>query len=65
LEDGRIKRESLIELGSIVNGDVAPKNGPSDITVFHEAQGGVGDIALANLAYERAKELGRGTEVSI
>ncbi len=65
LSDGRIKKESLIELGSIVNGDVAPRNGPNDITIFREAQGGVGDIALANLAYERAKALGRGTEVAI
>ncbi len=65
LQAGRIKKEDLIELGSIVNGDVAPRNGPNDVTIFREAQGGVGDIALANLAYERAKALGRGVEVDI
>jgi len=65
LADGRVKKEDLIELGSIVNGDVKPRNGPGDVTIFREAQGGVGDIALANLAYERAKALGRGVEVDI
>jgi alanine dehydrogenase len=65
LAGGRVKKEDLIELGSIVSGDVAPRNGPDDVTIFREAQGGVGDIALANLAYERAKALGRGVEVDV
>ena len=65
LQDGRIKKEELLELGAIVNGDVAPRNGPNDVTIFRDAQGGVGDIALANLAYERAKAMGRGVEVDV
>jgi ornithine cyclodeaminase/alanine dehydrogenase-like protein (mu-crystallin family) len=65
LTDGRLPREALIELGDIVAGNIPARNGPSDINVFRESQGGVGDIALASLAYERARALGRGTEVAM
>jgi ornithine cyclodeaminase/alanine dehydrogenase-like protein (mu-crystallin family) len=65
LADGRIKKENLVELGSIVSGDVPARNGPADITIFREAQGGAGDIALANFVYGRAQALGRGTEIQI
>ncbi len=60
--DGRLRREDVVELGAIVAGDVAAWNGPSDISVFRESRGGVGDVLLANLAYERARALGRGVE---
>jgi ornithine cyclodeaminase/alanine dehydrogenase-like protein (mu-crystallin family) len=65
LADGRIKKESLIELGAIVSCEVPARNGPADITIFREAQGGAGDIALANFVYERARTLGRGSEIQI
>ena len=55
----------IVELGSIIKGDVAPRNGPTDITLFRDSRGGVGDIALANYAYERAREMGRGVEVAL
>ena len=54
-----------MELGSIISGDVAPRNGPADITLFRESQGGVGDIALANYVYETARARGLGVEVDL
>lgn len=58
----KLLREDVVELGAIVAGDVAARNGPSDISIFRESRGGVGDVLLANLAYERARALGRGIE---
>jgi ornithine cyclodeaminase/alanine dehydrogenase-like protein (mu-crystallin family) len=54
--------ESIVDLGEIVTGRVAPRNGPTDVTLYRESRGGVHDAALANRAFERAHELGRGVE---
>jgi ornithine cyclodeaminase len=62
LQEGRLAPESIVELGAIISGDVTPRNGPADITVFRESRGGVGDTALANWAYEEALRRGLGTE---
>lgn len=62
LADGTLKPESIVDLGEIVTGRIAPRNGPSDITLYRESRGGVHDAALANRAYEHARELGRGLE---
>ncbi len=62
LEQGALAPERLIDLGAIVAGDVAARNGPSDIAVYLDARGGVADAALISAMYDRAKELGRGTE---
>ena len=43
-------------------GEVPTKRGPDAVTLYRDPQGGASDIALANLAYRRAKERGRGTE---
>lgn len=64
LAEGRLQGDSVLELGAIVAGEVSGWTDPTDITIFREAQGGAGDIALANLAFERARALGRGTEFS-
>ena len=61
LAEGRLSRDRLVELGAIVASSAPTPIGAADITVFLESQGGVGDVALANLFYERAKALGRGT----
>ena len=65
IEEGKMKPESIVELGSIIDGNVAPCNGPADITLFRESQGGVGDIALANYLYEYARDHGLGVEVDL
>ncbi len=60
----KLKPSDVIELGSLVTGQVIPRNGSGDITVYRESRGGPGDIAMANFAYERARALGLGTEFS-
>jgi ornithine cyclodeaminase len=65
VEDGRYEPSRIVELGSILSGEVAPRNGPTDVTLFRDSLGGVGDLALANYVYERARELGRGVEVDL
>ena len=62
LAEGTLAREKAIDLGAIVAADVAPRNGPSSITLYRESRGGVGDMALAHYAYERARALGRGVD---
>ena len=62
LANGRLKPESIVDLGDLVTERIAPKNGPNDITLYRESRGGVHDAGLANRAYERARELGRGVE---
>jgi alanine dehydrogenase len=56
---GALAEEMIVELGEIVTGQRARPDGR---VVFHEAQGGFTDIALAAFAYERAVALGRGFE---
>jgi ornithine cyclodeaminase/alanine dehydrogenase-like protein (mu-crystallin family) len=65
LSDGRLSAESIIELGSIVQGRVAARNGPADINVYRESRGGVGDAALASRAYDLARERGLGVEIDL
>jgi len=59
---GQFDTSSIVEIGSILNGDIAPISGREVITLFRDSRGGVGDVALAAYAYERARELGRGQE---
>jgi alanine dehydrogenase len=59
---GLLDMDSVVELGSVVAGDVTR---PDGIAVFSEAFGGFTDIALAGWCYERACELDRGVEVDL
>ena len=56
---GLLDWDSVVEFGEVVSGPLSPTEG---ITVFSDAYGGFGDLALASWVYERAVELGRGTE---
>lgn len=62
LRTGQWSADRMVEIGRIVKGEVAPKTGPDVVNVHHDPQGGAGEIALAHLAYRRAKERGIGTE---
>ncbi|MCI0816126.1 MAG: ornithine cyclodeaminase family protein [Chloroflexi bacterium] len=57
--DGSLPWDDVVELGDVATGRVRR---PDGITVLHEANGGFGDMAMATRIYERALELGRGTE---
>jgi ornithine cyclodeaminase/alanine dehydrogenase-like protein (mu-crystallin family) len=65
VQEGRLPQEAIVQLGSIINGDVAPRNGPTDITLFRDSRGGVGDLAIANFVYEHARTHGLGVEVDV
>lgn len=65
VQEGRYDPARIVELGSLIKGEVAPRNRPTDITLFRDSRGGVGDLALANYAYERARERGLGLEVDL
>ncbi|HEY3117955.1 MAG TPA: ornithine cyclodeaminase family protein, partial [Chloroflexota bacterium] len=65
VREGRYDPARIVELGSIIKGEVAARNGPNDITLFRDARGGVGDIALANDVYERARAQGLGIEFEL
>jgi alanine dehydrogenase len=65
VQEGRYDPARIVELGAIIKGDVAPRNGPTDITLFRDSRGGPGDIALATDVYERARSQGLGIEIDI
>ena len=60
--EGRLTWDNIHELGEVVAGRVCRTSG---ITVFRDAQGGYGDIALAAWAFDRAVELGRGVDLDM
>jgi ornithine cyclodeaminase/alanine dehydrogenase-like protein (mu-crystallin family) len=57
--EGRLNWDEIVELGQLTTGVVARPNG---ISVFRESRGGFDDVALALYLYQRASELGRGTD---
>jgi len=59
---GSLQPESIIDLGAIVHGDVPARNGPTDINVYRDSRGGVGEAAFASYVYDRARERGLGVE---
>lgn len=61
VNEGRVSWDEVYELGVAVTGWDRPKGR----TVFKETRGGVGDVALAYAAYQRAIELGRGTDLDL
>jgi len=62
LSAGSLTPESITDLGAIAHGDVPARNGPSDINVFRDSRGGVGEAAFASWIYDRAKERDLGVE---
>ena len=61
---GIIAWDEIGNLGELVTGKVAGRQSPDDITVFKQnSDQGVGFMALAGLAYEKARAAGIGTEI--
>lgn len=60
---GRLSWEEIDELGDIVVGSAPARKSPEDIIVFHESQGGITNVALAEVIYEEAVKRGLGTQV--
>lgn len=63
-EAKRFAWEDIAELGNIIEQRQAGRQTPEDVTIFHESQGGIGDIAFAAWADLEARRLGLGTEMS-
>jgi alanine dehydrogenase len=53
------------ELGELVLGRVAGRNGSDEITVFKSLGMAVEDVVAADLVYRRAIETGAGTELTL
>jgi ornithine cyclodeaminase/alanine dehydrogenase-like protein (mu-crystallin family) len=55
--------DAVIELGAVVRGNAPARSGPKEITVLAHQGSALGDVALAALAYRRAREQSLGLEV--
>lgn len=61
---GIIAWDDIDDLGALVAGKVAGRTAPDQITVFKQnSDQGVGFMALAKLAYDKAREAGIGIEI--
>jgi ornithine cyclodeaminase/alanine dehydrogenase-like protein (mu-crystallin family) len=59
-----MKWDDLRELGDLVAGKVSGRSGPKEITLFKQnSDQGVGFMALARLAHDKARERGLGIEI--
>lgn len=66
IEEGAIGRGHVVaELAEVVTGARTGRTGPEDITLFKSVGWAPEDLAAARLAWDRARELGLGREVSL
>jgi alanine dehydrogenase len=64
IEAGELRCEDVAELGEVVAGKKPGRSDGDEITVFHESQGGFGDVMLASWIYDEARRRGVGQEFS-
>jgi ornithine cyclodeaminase/alanine dehydrogenase-like protein (mu-crystallin family) len=66
INDGLMSADDIVgELGEVVDGTVTPRTSVSDVTFFKSVGNAVQDIAVANVAVQRAIELGVGQQVDL
>lgn len=66
VENGLVEHGLVVpEIGEVLNGDHPGRTSETEITLFRSLGLAVEDIASAQLVYERALELGVGTEVDL
>src|ERR1039458_8411552 len=66
LREGRFARSHVVaELGEVVSGGVPGRTSEPEITVFKSVGLAVEDLAAARLAYQRARERGKGIEIDL
>jgi alanine dehydrogenase len=64
VQRGLISWKQIGDLGELVTGKVAGRQSPAEITVFKQnSDQGVGFMALAKLAHDKAKAVGVGIEI--
>jgi len=61
---GKMTWDDVGELGDVLVGRRPGMGAANEITVFHESQGGFGDIVFAAWAYSEARQRGLGQEFS-
>jgi ornithine cyclodeaminase/alanine dehydrogenase-like protein (mu-crystallin family) len=62
IDAGTLSWDQVAELGEIVLGRKPGRAREDEITVFHESQGGFGDVAFASYVYDEARRRGVGQE---
>lgn len=62
IEAGRLSWSDVAELGDVVVGKKPGRASDDEITVFHESQGGFGDIVFAAWTFAEARKRGLGKE---
>jgi hypothetical protein len=63
--NGLVRESDVIEIGSVISGDVVGRRSEEEITVFDSTGMALQDIVTANLALVRAIERGIGSLVTI
>ncbi|GAA2011578.1 tyramine oxidase subunit B [Brevibacterium samyangense] len=63
--DGKMKREDLVEIGDVVNGDRPARQSDEEIVIMSVGGMPVEDVALATTVYRRAKDLGLGQSLRL
>ena len=58
----KLKWDDVSELGAVIEKRSPGRQGREDVTVFHESQGGIGDMVLVAWADGEARRLGLGRE---
>ena len=59
---GKLSWADVAELGDVVVGKKPGRDGDDEITVFHESQGGFGDVVFAAWLFAEARKRGLGKE---
>ena len=59
-----LRETDVVEIGEVLGGTVPGRTSPQERTVFKSVGNGIQDLVVAALAYDRAKALGLGEEVS-
>ena len=62
-DKGKLDWSKVVELGEIVEGTVATRTSPSQITLFHSLGIAFEDVAFGAMIYERAKAAGLGQKM--
>lgn len=62
---GLVRESDVIEIGSVISGDVVGRRSEEEITVFDSTGMALQDIVTANLALVRAIERGIGSLVTM
>ena len=66
LGEGRFTRGHVVaELGEVISGGVPGRTSEPQVTVFKSLGLAVEDLAAARLAYQRAREQGKGVEIDL